>query len=189
MLNLKQTTDRSFSNSNISLNEKQSIFKINLRGDLDNKDFTNKTEKMLGILLPKESGSISSKENRNCLWLGPNEWLIVSNDTSINDVNGYKIEKMLFDSISKTNLGAITNVTEQLTIFNLSGSNIIEVLSKSSPFDFENDKFRDNSVIQTLLNNVDVIVHRKKITDMDLYVRRSFSSFLWSWILDSIKYT
>ena len=94
---------------------------------------------------------------------------------------------MLFDAISKTNLGAVTNVTDHFTIFSLSGSNIFEVLSKGCPFDFSSEDFGDNKVVQTILNHIDVTIHRKSENNVDLYVRRSFADYLWAWLRDSAQ--
>ena len=41
---------------------KKSIQKINLRGNPNNKDFTSKVGKILGIILPLEVGKIAIKE-------------------------------------------------------------------------------------------------------------------------------
>ena len=94
---------------------------------------------------------------------------------------------MLFENNISANLGAITNVTDHFTIFKLSGSNIFEVLSKGCPFDFSTENFGDNKVVQTILNHVDVTVHRKSENNVDLYVRRSFAGYLWDWLKDSAK--
>ena len=99
----------------------------------------------------------------------------------------YELEQVLFDGISKTNLGAVTNVTDQFTIFSLSGSNIFEVISKGCPFDFDSNNFGDNKVVQTILNHVDVTIHRRSENVLDLYVRRSFAAYLWDWLKDSAK--
>ena len=120
--------------------------------------------------------------------MGPNEWLLVSNDTVDKESNDYELEQLLFKDISKTNLGAVTNVSDHYTIFNLTGSNIFEILSKGSPFDFNSESFGDNKVVQTILNHVDVTIHRKTKEDVDLYVRRSFSDYLWAWIKDSSRF-
>jgi len=74
-----------------------------------------------------------------------------------------------------------------MIIFKLSGSNIFEILSKGCPFDFGSDDFGDNKVIQTILNHVDVTIHRRSENDVDLYVRRSFAGYLWDWLKDSAK--
>ena len=173
--------------NNFSMKEKTSIAKINLRGNIENKEFSSKVGKILGMILPKESCSTSIKEKITTLWLGPNEWLLVSNDEIKKDTNTYELEQVLFDGISRTNLGAVTNVTDNFTVFSLSGSNVFEVLSKGCPFDFNSKDFGDNKVVQTLLNHTDVTIHRKNEKNVDLYVRRSIAGYLWGWLKDSAR--
>ena len=188
MLNFTSPITESHTYNNFSMKEKTPVAKINLRGDLENKDFVSKAGKILGMILPKEACSTSTKEKITCMWLGPNEWLLVSNDTVDKKSNEYELEEALYKDISKANLGAITNVSDHYTIFNLTGSNIFEILSKGSPFNFDSENFGDNKVIQTILNHVDVTIHRKSKEDVDLYVRRSFSDHLWAWIKDSSRF-
>jgi len=185
MLNFISPITESHSYNNFTMKEKTPVGKINLRGNLENKDFASTVGKILGMILPKESCSISRKEKITCMWLGPNEWLLVSNDTITKDLNDYELEKVLFNDISKTNLGAVTNVSDQYTIFNLSGSNIFEILSKGCPFDFKAVSFDNNKVVQTILNHIDVTIHKKSESNVDLYVRRSFAKHLWDWLKDS----
>ena len=71
-------------------------------------------------------------------------------------------------------------------IFSLTGSNTLEVLSKSSPFDFDN--LANNFSAQTILNNIDITVIKKDNENVDLLVRRSFSNHLWSWLSDSARF-
>ena len=187
MLDFFTSVTESQSYNNFSMKEKTPVAKINLRGNLENKEFASKVGKILGMILPNKACSTSSKEKITSLWLGPNEWLLVSNNLIPKETNIYELEQVLFDNISKTNLGAITNVTDHFTIFKLSGSNIFEVLSKGCPFDFSSDDFGANKVVQTILNNVDVTIHRRSENDVDLYVRRSFAGYLWDWLKDSAK--
>ena len=185
MLNFNTPITEKYSISNFSMEEKTPIGKINLRGNIENKDFVSKVGKILDIILPKETCSTSTKEKITSLWLGPNEWLIVSNEKVPKEVNLYELENILYDNISKTNLGSVTNVTDQFTIFTLSGSNIIKTLSKCCSFNFESDSFTNNKVIQTILNHIDVTIHKKNENNVDLYVRRSFAKHLWDWLKDS----
>ena len=187
MLDFLTPVTEKHSYNNFSMKEKTPVAKINLRGKLENEEFASKVEKILGMILPNEACSASNKEKITSLWLGPNEWLIVSNDEIKKETNTYELEQVLFDSISKANLGAVTNVTDHYTIFSLSGSNIFEVLSKDCPFDFSSKNFGNNKVVQTILNHVDVTIHRRSENDVDLYVRRSFAGYLWDWLKDSAK--
>jgi len=188
MLSFNSPITESHTYNNFSMREKTPVAKINLRGDLENKDFVSRVGKILGMILPKEACSTSTKEQITCMWLGPNEWLLVSNDTVDKESNDYELEELLYKNISKTNLGAVANVSDHYTIFNLTGSNIFEILSKGSPFNFDSEIFVDNKVIQTILNHVGVTIHRKTKDDVDLYVRRSFSGHLWAWIKDSARF-
>ena len=185
MLNFISPITESQSYNNFSMEEKTPVAKINLRGNLENKEFASKAGKILGMILPKESCSTSAKEKITCMWLGPNEWLLVSNETVTKESNDYELEQLLFNDISKTNLGSVTNVSDHYTIFKLTGSNIFEVLSKGCPFNFNSESFGDNKVVQTILNHVDVTIHRKTKNEINIYVRRSFSQYLWEWIKDS----
>ena len=185
MLNFNTPITEKYSISNFSMEEKTPIGKINLRGNIENKDFVSKVGRILGIILPKEACSTSTKEKITSLWLGPNEWLIVSNERIPKEANTYELENILYENISKTNLGSVVNVTDQFTIFSLSGSNIIKTLSKSCPFNFESDIFSSNKVVQTILNHIDVTIHKKNDDNIDLYVRRSFARHLWDWLKDS----
>ena len=168
---------------NFSMREKTAVPKINLRGNLNNRDFTSKVGKVLGIILPVEVGSITFKEDISIVTTGPNEWLIISNNIIKMNNTNLELENTLFESISKNNFGAVTNVSDQFTIFLLKGSNIFEVLSKSSPFNF--DSLSNNCSAQTLLNNIDVTIIKKDNENVKLLVRRSFSEHLWDWIKDS----
>ena len=172
--------------NNFSMEEKAPVFKINLRGKPNNKDFSSKVGKLLGIILPLEVGSIAFKEDISIITTGPNEWLILSNNI-IKDVNKtFELEEKLFREISNTNLGAVTNVSDQFTIFSLKGLNINEILSKSSPFDFES--LSNNYSAQTLLNSIDITIIKKNNENVDLLVRRSFSEHLWDWIKDTANF-
>ena len=101
MLNFSTPVSEKHFYNNFSMKEKTPIAKINLRGDLENKDFVNKIRNIIGMILPKESCNTSEKEKITSLWLGPNEWLIVSNDKMQKETNAYELEQALFDDISK----------------------------------------------------------------------------------------
>jgi len=118
MLDFFTPVSESQSYNNFSMKEKTPVAKINLRGSLENKEFASKIGKILGMILPMETCGTSSKEKITSLWLGPNEWLLVSNDEIPKETNTYELEQVLFDNISRANLGAITNVTDHFTILN-----------------------------------------------------------------------
>jgi len=183
MLEINSTINESKNFNNLFMEEKTPILKLNLRGNVSNKDFTSNVEKILGLIIPVEIGSIVSSKDLSIITMGPNEWIIISNTK---ENHHSQLENILFESISKNNLGAVTNITDQLTIFSLVGSNALEILSKASPFNF--DTLRNNFSAQTLLNNIDITIVKKDNENINLLVRRSFSSHLWSWLNDSARF-
>jgi len=183
MLETNLTVNESKNFNNLLIEEKTPILKLNLRGKVNNKDFSSNVGKILGITLSVEVGSVILKGHLSIITTGPNEWIIISNSKENND---HKLENVLFEGISKNNLGAVTNITDQFTIFSLVGSNSLEVLSKSSPFNF--DTLPNDFSAQTLLNNIDITVIKRDNKNIDLLVRRSFSSHLWSWLNDSARF-
>ena len=151
--------------------------KINIRGK--NKDFFTKIGKILSILLPVEANTSTSNDNLDALWLSPDEWMIYLNDNIFNN---------LYNEISKLNLGSVTDVSDQWVCIKISGSKVFDLLISGSPFDFREFKNNKNHVTQTLLNHIDVTIHHKEINEINLFVRRSFSEHLMSWLRDSSRF-
>ena len=171
--------------SDIKISEVEPIIKINLRGK--NRDFITKIGKELSIILPTDPNTSSENKNLNVLWLSPDEWLLYSNDK--NDLkNNNSLEDKLFKEISKVMVGSVVNVTDQWLMINLKGKKIFELLSAGCPFNFNEFKNSKGAVTQTLFNHIDVIIHNNDINNLNLFVRRSFSNHMWSWINDSSRF-
>ena len=89
------------------------------------------------------------------------------------------------NKISKINLGAVTDVTDQFVLINLKGNKIFELFQTGSPYNFNNFKKKKGAVTQTILAKIDVIIHNQDLNNVNLFVRRSFSQHLYSWMSDS----
>ena len=159
------------------------IMKLNLRGK--SRDFLTTIGKNINMILPIEANTSTTSDNYTSLWLSPDEWMIISNNSTDKENNQNEIEELLFNKISKTNLGAVTDVSDQFVMINLKGEKIFDLLSTGCPFDFSSFKLKEGSVAQTLLAQIDVIIHHKSVNSINLFVRRSFSEHLISWINDS----
>ena len=183
MLNYNSPINNQIKFNDISIREVSPIMKLNLRGK--KREFFTTVGKHLDMILPTEANTSSSSSKLTSIWLSPDEWMVVSNDTINKDTNKYELEENLYNSISKINLGAVVDVTDQFTMLELEGSKIYELFSSGSPFNFNEFKEKKGSTTQTLLSNIDVIIHNKGENLVNLFVRRSFSEHLFSWINDS----
>ena len=183
MLNYNSPINDSKKYSDLVISEVESVTKINLRGK--RRDFITKIGKSLTILPPTEANTSSSSKNLNLLWLSPDEWMLYANEKLNSENDIYKLEDELFKEISKVNYGSVTNITDHWVMINLKGEKVYELLSTSCPFDFNNFKYNKGSVVQTIFNHIDVIIHNKNTNDLNLFVRRSFSDHLFSWMNDA----
>jgi len=183
MLNYKSPINTEIKHNDISIKEVSPIIKLNLRGK--KREFFTAVGKHLDMILPIEANTSSSSSKLTSIWLSPDEWMIISNDITEKDTNKYILEENLRNIISKTNLGAVIDVTDHFVMLELEGANIYELFSSGSPFNFNEFKEKKGSTTQTLLNNIDVIIHNKGENLVNLFVRSSFSEHLYSWINDS----
>ena len=183
MLNYHSSIKEEKSYTGLTVKEISPVMKLNLRGK--SREFLSTIGKNINMILPMEANTSSTNDNYTSVWLSPDEWMVFTNDTVDKENNSYQIEELLFNKISKTNLGAVTNVSDQLVMINLKGEKIFDLLSTGCPFNFNEFKTKKGAVAQTLLLQIDVIIHLKEINSVNLFVRRSFSEHLISWVDDA----
>ena len=183
MLNFNSSIKEKKSYSGLTVEEISPLMKLNLRGK--GRDFLTTIGKNINMILPVEANTSSISDKYTSMWLSPDEWMMVSNNTVDKTNNRYEIEELLFNKISKTKLGAITDVSDQFVMLNLKGEKIFELLSAGCPFNFNAFKTKKGGVAQTLLLQIDVIIHHREINTVNLFVSRSFSEHLMSWIDDA----
>ena len=183
MLNYNQALPQDTSLQDLQMKEVKPIMKLIVRGK--KREFISAIGKSLNILLPTEANTSTQSDKLTAVWLSPDEWMIYSNDSTNKDKNNYETEELLNKNISKLNLGAITDVTDQFVMINLKGSKIYELFQAGSPYNFNIFQNKKGAVTQTILNKIDIIVHNHDKNSVNLFVRRSFSQHLFSWMNDA----
>ena len=182
MLNYNSVIKNQINQGSISVKEISPVMKINLRGK--KREFLTNIGKNLNMILPTEANTSTTSDKLTAIWLSPDEWMIVSNELVRKDTYRNELQEILFNSISKTTLGAVIDVTDQFVQLELKGENVYEIFSAGTPFNFNEFKEKKGSTTQTVLNHVDVILHHKDENILNLFVRRSFAEHLFSWIED-----
>ena len=183
MLNYNSPINNQINFNEITVKELSPVMKLNLRGK--KREFFTTVGKQLDMILPTEANTSSSSSKLTSIWLSPDEWMIVSNETTSKETNKYELNDILFNNISKTSLGAVTDVTDQFVQLEIKGEKIYELFSSGCPFNFNLFREKKGSTAQTLLNHIDVIIHNKDKDFVNLFVRRSFAKHLWEWMEDS----
>jgi len=183
MLNYNQALSDRTSLQDLQIKEIKPIMKLIVRGK--KREFISAIGKCLNILLPTEANTSTQSDKLTALWLSPDEWIIFSNEPVDENTNNYQTEELLNKNISKSNLGAITDVTDQFVMINLKGNKIYELFQTGSPFNFNDFQYKKGAVTQTILTKIDIIVHNQDKNVVNLFVRRSFSQHLFSWMNDA----
>ena len=183
MLNYNQALPKQKSFQDLQMKEIKPIMKLVIRGK--KREFISAVGKCLNILLPTEANTSTQSDRLTALWLSPDEWMIFSNQPVDENTNNYETEELLNKNISNLNLGAVTDVTDQFVMINLKGNKIYELFQTGSPFNFNDFQNKKGAVTQTILNKIDIIVHNQDKNTVNLFVRRSFSQHLFSWMNDA----
>jgi len=183
MLNYNASIKKDKAYSDLEMKEIKPIMKLIIRGKT--KDFITAVGKNLNMILPTEANTSTSGESLTALWLSPDEWMLISNKIISKDTNTYEVEDNLIKNISKTRLGAIIDVSDQFVMINIKGSKVFDLFASGSPFNFNKFMNKKGSVVQTIMSHIDVIIHHTEINNVNLFVRRSFSEHLHSWLNDS----
>ena len=183
MLNYNQALPEKILLQDLQIKEVKPIMKLIVRGK--KREFISAIGKSLNILLPTEPNTSTQSDILTTLWLSPDEWMIFSNEPINKNTNNYETEKLLNNNVSKLNLGAITDVTDQFVMMNLKGNKVYELFQNGSPFNFNDFQNKKGAVTQTILTKIDIIVHNQEKNSVNLFVRRSFSQHLFSWMNDA----
>ena len=183
MLNYNQAIQESKSYQGLQMKEIKPIMKLIIRGK--KREFISAIGKSLNMVLPTEANTSTQSDKLTALWLGPDEWIIFSNGTIDETTNNYETEELLNKNISRSNLGAVTDITDQLVMIRLNGDKIYNLLQTGSPFNFNEFQNKKGAVAQTILIKIDVIIQNLGKNEVNLFVRRSFSQHLFSWMNDS----
>ena len=80
---------------------------------------------------------------------------------------------------------AIVDVTGGQTLLELSGERAETILKKSTIYDVHESNFPIGKVVTTKFAQSQIIMTRISADGFQLIVRRSFSDYIWQWMVDA----
>ena len=132
---------------------------------------------VLGLALPQEACTSAQWAGVAALWLGPDEWLIVTPDD-----RRKAIERDLRRALMAQHF-ALTDVSGGQTALHLHGRHVRDVLSKGCPIDFHPRVFGIGQCAQSHLGKAPILIGQiEEQPYYELIVRRSFADYLWTWL-------
>lgn len=140
----------------------------------------NVIQSLLGVALPMQPLTSVTTDAVSVRWVSPDEWLIiVSGDQAFELETQFNAQLMGHFSL--------VNISGGTTIFDVSGSHVVDMLKKSTPVDLHDSEFPVGKVVSTVFAKSGVMICRVAEDHYELVVRRSFADYLWLWIQDASR--
>ncbi len=162
------------------LTERPPHGQLNLRGDPARPAFLDGVRRALGFDLPLDPNTTADADDLAALWLGPDEWLILTPNDRTAEVAGRLRAEF------RAEFAAITDVSAASVVIRLTGPRVRDVLAAGCPLDLHPRAFHVGRCAQTILAKATAtIVQVDDAPTFDLFVRRSFADYVARWLEDA----
>jgi sarcosine oxidase subunit gamma len=138
---------------------------------------------VLGAPLPAACGATSRARGHTTFWLGPDEWLIVSDGPA----PGHDpLVTELTDALGDGR-GAVVDVSANRTTLELGGERARAVLEKGCPVDLHPSAFFPGRAVLTTVGPIPVLLWQVGVTTYRVFPRSSFADYVARWLLDAMR--
>lgn len=134
----------------------------------------------LGVDLPRQAGGVGVNDAHTVLWLGPDEWLVVSHKEP------HGLTRRLQAAVAD-GPGCAVDVSANRTVLELSGPSARGVLEKGCPVDLHPRSLGPGCSVATTVGPVAAVLWQVGRTSYRLLPRSSFADYLARWLLDAMQ--
>jgi sarcosine oxidase subunit gamma len=168
--------------ADIVMGERSHRCQINVRGDARDTAFTDALHSVTGLQLPPTANSFTTSGELTCLWLGPNEWLIVGPGRCEHEMAG-RLRSAFGDLHA-----AVTDVSEARTAIAIAGPRARELLAKGTSIDLHPRVFGPGRCVQAGFAGANIILRQTEETPaFEILVLNSFAEHLWVWLVGACR--
>ena len=137
-------------------------------------------DEALGAPLPRKVAETSRSGEHTALWLGPDEWLVVS------EADADSLVDRLRRAAGETP-AQVLDLSANRTVIELTGPGARSVLEKGCPADLHPRAFADGSAIVTSLARVPLLVWKVDAEHFRVMPRASLARYVAAWLLDAVR--
>jgi sarcosine oxidase, subunit gamma len=172
---LQPLAGRIFAENGVTAKPAPAAVRIALRADAQG---IKEAKNVVGFDLPAKPKTSATKGERAALWIGPDEWLVI-------DAEGSGIAAA-FSKLGNANLSAVDVSHRNMAIL-LEGDAAHFVLNSGCPLDLSLAAFPVGACARTILSKSEIVLHREAEDRFRIECWRSFSDYVWKFLVDSIK--
>lgn len=135
---------------------------------------SGKAAKPVGVALPSDTRTASSKGNTSVFKTAPEKFLIVA-----------ELKAAMGEALGKAfpaEEAVVTELGHSRTILRVAGAAARDVLARGVPVDLHPDVFARGAFAQTGIHGVAVLCHRSGPEQFDLIVPRNFAVVIYEWL-------
>lgn len=152
---------------------------LNLRGQPDESAFMTALKNAAGLDLPVAPNTVVAGNNVRALWLGPDEWLLIT------EPGGQAALEAAINGQLGDLFAGVTDVSSHYTTIEVAGRDAAELLARGTPLDLHPREFAAGQCAQTLVaKTAATIVKCEETPVFEVIVRVSFADYLWRWLRD-----
>ncbi|MGP3990139.1 sarcosine oxidase subunit gamma [Streptomyces sp. 3N207] len=164
----------------VALTERPFLTMVNLRV-APASEAADRIEKTLAAPLPRQCGHTTASGSHTVLWLGPDEWLVLSH------ADGPAVAAELREAL-EGDPGSVVDVSANRTTLELSGQAARQVLEKGCPLDLHPRAFGPGQAVSTTVGPVAVLLWQvDDVPTYRLFPRSSFADYLARWLIDAMS--
>ncbi|MGG1948498.1 sarcosine oxidase subunit gamma [Trinickia sp. NRRL B-1857] len=161
------------------LRERAFLELVNVRGDARDGAFAAAVQSVIGMHLPAAPNTLARGGEYEALWLGPDEWLVRSNEARTPELEG----KL------RTALGAlfasVVDVGSGYTVLEASGECVRDVLARGCPLDLHPTVLKQGQCAQSHFFKASIVLIPTHDDTFEIIVRRSYADYFCRIMLDA----
>lgn len=163
--------------------EQPLVGKLILRGE--HADVAPSLRHASGVVLPDEPCTSARKGAYAALWLGPDEWMILTEEGAEDEAVAW-LDEALSDVPHQ-----VARVSDHYTLISLSGERVREMLGKLVTLDLHPRGFREGQVKGTMMGAAQTYIWqsaddaRAGGPEFRILVRRSFADYAWGLLAEA----
>jgi sarcosine oxidase subunit gamma len=135
-------------------------------------------EDAIGLSIPTEPRTSNASDGVAALWLGPDEWLLVAKAGTDLASRLSGISGVLFSAV---------DISHRNTAIIVEGAKAATTLNSGCPQDLSLQAFPSGACARTILGKAEVILYRQGATKFRVECWRSFSDYVWHYLVDAAK--
>ncbi len=167
--------DQMFATDTVLLKPVTARTRISLRAGSDEIDAINK---VLKLDLPTKPKTSTQSGKRIAMWLGPDEWLIIDDPQSGLDKIPEDLTGILCSAV---------DISHRNTAISVTGTKASLAINAGCPQDISPQAFPVNACARTILGKSEIILWRTANDSFHVECWRSFSQYVWKFLVDAAK--